>query len=59
MDRAMVATLASITVPDENRPANNVSGKEFRSKFQAQDVPILKSKQELIDAFKELLKKNV
>ncbi|CAI6348543.1 unnamed protein product [Macrosiphum euphorbiae] len=57
MDQAMAATLASIAVPDENRPANNVSGKGFKSKFQAQEVPILKNKQELIDAFKELLKK--
>ncbi|XP_001950893.1 pre-mRNA-processing factor 40 homolog B isoform X1 [Acyrthosiphon pisum] len=57
MDQAMAATLASIAVPDENRPTNNVSGKGFKSKFQAQEVPILKNKQELIDAFKELLKK--
>uniref|UniRef100_A0A2H8TYT3 Pre-mRNA-processing factor 40 B n=1 Tax=Melanaphis sacchari TaxID=742174 RepID=A0A2H8TYT3_9HEMI len=57
MDQAMAATLASIAVPDENQPANNVSGKGLKSKFQAQEVPILKNKQELIEAFKELLKK--
>jgi len=58
MDQAMAATLASIAVPDENRP-NNVSGKGSKSKSQAQEVPILKNKQELIEAFKELLKKKV
>lgn len=55
----MAATLASIAVPDENRPVNNVSGKGSKSKSQTHDVPILKNKQELIDAFKELLKKKV
>lgn len=59
MDQAMAATLASIAVPDENRPASNASGKGSKSKSQAQEVPILKNKQELIDAFKELLKKKV
>lgn len=59
MDQAMAATLASIAVPDENRPVNNVSGKGSKSKSQAQEVPILKNKQELIEAFKELLKKKV
>lgn len=59
MDQAMAATLASIAVPDENRPANNVSGKGSKSKSQSQDIPILKNKQELIEAFKELLKKKV
>lgn len=59
MDQAMAATLASIAVPDENRPVNNVSGKGSKSKSQTQEVPILKNKQELIEAFKELLKKKV
>lgn len=59
MDQAMAATLASIAVPDENTPTNNVSGKGSKSKSQSQEVPILKNKQELIEAFKELLKKKV
>lgn len=59
MDQAMAATLASIAVPDENKPANHVSGKGSKSKYQAPEVPILKNKQELIDAFKDLLKKKV
>lgn len=59
MDQAMAATLASIAVPDENRPANHVSGKGSKNKSQTPEVPILKNKQELIDAFKELLKKKV
>lgn len=59
MDQAMAATLASIAVPDENRPSNNVSGKGSKSKSQMPEVPILKNKQELIEAFKELLKKKV
>ncbi|VVC43795.1 Hypothetical protein CINCED_3A020008 [Cinara cedri] len=58
MEQAMEATLAYIDIPDdENRPANNVTGKGSKSKSQAQEVPLLKNKQELIDAFKELLKK--
>jgi hypothetical protein len=59
MDQAMAATLASIAVPDENRPTNHISGKGSKNKNQIPDVPILKNKQELIDAFKELLKKKV
>lgn len=59
MDQAMAATLASIAVPDENVPANNASGKGSKSKSQTPEVSILKNKQELIEAFKELLKKKV
>lgn len=59
MDQAMAATLASIAVPDESRPDNVVSGKEPKPKSQTPEVPILKNKQELIEAFKELLKKKV
>lgn len=60
MEQAMEATLAYIDIPDEeNRPVTNVTGKGSKSKSQAHDVPLLKNKQELIDAFKELLKKKV
>lgn len=59
MDQAMAATLASIAVPDESRPASSASSKGSKSKSQTPEVPILKNKQELIDAFKELLKKKV
>lgn len=59
MDQAMAATLASIAVPDENTPTNHVTGKGSKNKSQTPEVPILKNKQELIDAFKELLKKKV
>ncbi|XP_050432736.1 pre-mRNA-processing factor 40 homolog B [Adelges cooleyi] len=57
MDQAMAATLASIAVPDEGRPVNNISSKGSKSKHQVPEVPILKSKQELIEAFKDLLKR--